>query len=87
MDWIDTIKSIFGSGGTFIMLFIAWKTGMLKDILNFKKNGNGVGMEKRMDLLEEHFNHELTESLNRIEKKLDTIVENTIIIKTKLDDK
>ena len=49
MEWISTIKDIFGSAGTFLLIFIAWKSGMLKDLLGIKKNGNG-----KIHDLEEH---------------------------------
>ena len=81
---MEYITPLLGNIGTVILLIVLWKSGVLKFLLD--KNGNGK-KDDRLDTLEAHFNHEITEALLRIEKKLDDIVENTIIIKTKINGK
>ena len=66
------------------VIIILDKFGILNK-LPFLKNGNGV--KEKMEKLEEHFNHEITDELKEIKELLKEILENTIIIKTKQNGK
>ena len=61
--------------------------GFIQKLLR-KNGGDSVG--SRMDKLEQHFNHETTEALGRIERKLDKlddIAEGIVYLKAKTNGK
>src|SRR3990167_9246709 len=66
MEYLDLIKSFFsGLGGVGFLagVLIVWKTGLLKDIIDIKKNGkngNGSHLEEPFKQLAETANHNLT---------------------------
>lgn len=81
-----------GNIGTVALILILWKSGLLRYLLN--KNGKENDMSETMTKLEQHYNHETTEILNRIDDKLgdnndklDKILENTIYLKARLNGK
>lgn len=84
---MEYLTPLLGNIGTVIVLIILWKSGLLKFVLELK---NGNSKEDRMEKLEQHFNHELTDALNRIERKLeklDEIAENIVYIKARQNGK
>lgn|SRR3990167_1517037 len=82
MEYLYTIFQGVSGVGVFIMLLIAWKTGMLADIMKLKKNGNGEVKEKLDSVLAELANvqtnhlHELGEKLTNICRTLERIDQN-----------
>jgi hypothetical protein len=101
-----TASSIFGSIssiGTLILVLILWRSGLLKYLLNGKKERNfddGQSLitikelADKMTRLECHYNEETTALLQDIKEeirqhglKLDRVVENTIWIQAKMNGK
>ena len=73
----ETLLTILGSvvalGATFLALI---KSGHIRI-------GKENGIETKMDSLEQHFNHEISETLKRIEEKLGDIHDGVIYLKAK----
>ena len=68
------------------VIIILDKFGILNK-LPFMKNGNGKGVKEKLDLLETNHLHTINETLQRIERKLEEMGENILIIKTKQNGK
>lgn len=85
---METLISLFsGNIGTLIFALVLWKSGMLKYLME-QKNGNGnKQLTSKIDELKQHFNEDTSLILQRIEKRLDDVVDGINYIKGKLDDK
>ena len=73
----ETLLTILGSvialGATFLALV---KSGHIRI-------GKENGIESKMDVLTQHYNHEISETLKRIEDKLGDIHDGVIFLKAK----
>ena len=69
------LAAVVTLGGTFLALV---KSGHIQ-IGKVKENG----IESKMDILTQHYNHEISETLKRIEEKLGDIHDGIIYLKAK----
>ena len=69
LEIIKEIVGVAGSGGTVAILVILWKLGL------FKKSNNGV--PSWAEELKEHFNHETSEKLEKLQEGI-TGIQNTL---------
>ena len=89
LEIIKEIVSVVGSGGTVAVLLIMWKLGIFRNNGDTNKETND-----KLDLIKDNHLHEVSESLNRIERslerngeKLEKIVELSTHIKARLNGK
>ena len=74
---LTILASVIALGGTFLALV---KSGHIRI-------GKENGISAKLDKIESNDLHTISETLLRIEKKLEEVHENTIIIKTKQNNK
>ena len=86
MDWFNQILKISGGITPFFLLLIAYKTGLLKDLMG-KKNGNGE-MKTLQGYINENVQKEIDQLVKHAEVANREMGEIKILIKgieTKLD--
>ena len=101
MDTNFITQLITGNVGTLILVLILWRSGLLKYLLNGKRNyDDGQPLTTLTEVastvakLEEHFNNETTSLLQKIaselhenSQKLDKISDGIIYLKARINNK
>ncbi len=65
-EFLSTILQGANSIVFIIGLLLLWKTGLLKWLIELKKNGNGNGVSKQLKTIQENHLHDLAQKLDRI---------------------